>query len=94
MPVPSQVIAALAITLLLGAAIVFRGAASPAHAQDGIQDTLETLGGALGGMDSGVPQADRSAYSAGLHSAGFIGGRALPPDALLCTVVFACLLMW
>ena len=73
----TQVIAALAITLLLGAAIVFRGLAGPAHLQDGIQDTLQTLGGALAGIDSDVPQTDRSAHAAGLRHAGDSCGQAL-----------------
>ena len=69
-----QIIAALAITLLLGAAIVYRGTTGPAQLQDGIQDPLETLGSALGGLDGNVLQTDRSAQGAGLRDAGSMCG--------------------
>ena len=59
-----QVIAALAVTLLLGAAIVFRGLAGPAYLQEGIQDTVQTLGGAMGWAEQDEPRPARSAPAA------------------------------
>lgn len=56
-----QVIAALAITLLLGAAILYRGLAGPAYLQSGADGAVKTLGSALGMMTVDVPPPDRSA---------------------------------
>ena len=56
----AQVIAALAVTLLVGAGIVFRALAGPDHLQDGVQDTVVTVGGgAHGWPEAELPPADR-----------------------------------
>ena len=57
--VAAQIIAALAIGLLVGASLVFRSLAGPVHVESGSHDAITSLGGASDWPEPDAPPSDR-----------------------------------